>query len=163
MEESQRAQGRPISNNDAIRVRRAVPADLDGLVDLEIATFSSDRLSPRQWKRHLANERARILVVEQNARIGAAAVLFLRTGSPLARLYSLAVAAGVRGRGIGDVLLEACEREAAALGRTRLRLEVRSDNTPAQRLYERRGYRMFASRPAYYEDGAAARCYEKAL
>ena len=163
MEKSQRTAGRPINNSNAICVRRAEPADLDGLIDLEISTFSNDRLSPRQWKRHLANDRARILVVEENTRIGAAAVLFFRKDSPLARLYSLAVAAGLRGRGIGDVLLEACEGEAVNRGCTRLRLEVRSDNTPAQRLYERRDYRMFASRPDYYEDGAPALCYEKTL
>ncbi len=163
MEKGQRTVGRPINNHDATCVRRAAPADLGDLIGLETATFSSDQMSPRQWKRHLANDRACILVVEQNTRMGAAAVLFFRKGSPLGRLYSLAVAAGLRGRGIGDVLLEACEREAAARGCTRLRLEVRSDNAPAQRLYERRGYRMFASRADYYEDGATALCYEKAL
>ena len=163
MEKWQRAVDRPINNNDAICVRRAVPADLDDLIELENATFSRDRLSPRQWKHHLGNDRASILVVDQHARPGAAAVLFFRKGSPLARLYSLAVAAGLRGRGIGEVLLGACEGEAVNHSCTRLRLEVRSDNAPAQRLYERRGYRLFASRPDYYEDGATAYCYEKAL
>lgn len=163
MEKMQCADRRFLDNQDAIRVRRAEPADLDDLIDLENATFSSDRLSPRQWKHHLGNERARILVVEEHAHAGAAAVLFFRKGSSLARLYSLAVATRLRGRGIGDVLLEACEVEAVNRGCTRLRLEVRRDNQSAQRLYERRGYRMFASRPEYYEDGEAALCYEKAL
>lgn len=154
---------RPVDNLDAIRVRRAVPADLDDLIELENATFSSDRLSARQWKHHLGSARAGVLVVERDGRLRAAAVLFFRKGSPLARLYSLAVATELRGRGIGEILLDACEGEVVGRGRTRLHLEVRSDNRPAQRLYERRGYRMFASRPGYYEDGAAALCYQKAL
>ena len=163
MEKTLCVEGRSLDNHDALRVRRAEPADLADLIDLENATFSSDRLSPRQWKHHLGSDRAQILVVEQLAHAGAAAVLFFRKDSSLARLYSLAVATRLRGRGIGDVLLEACEVEAANRDCSRLRLEVRSDNGRAQRLYERRGYRLFASRPDYYEDGAAALCYEKAL
>ncbi|MBL0162276.1 MAG: GNAT family N-acetyltransferase [Xanthomonadales bacterium] len=163
MEKTQRAHGRSVGDKDFVRVRRALPADLDDLIALENASFSSDRLSPRQWKHHLGSDRASILLVERQGRTGAAAVLFFRKGSPLARLYSLAVAAELRGRGIGEVLLEACEGEAAGCGCTQMRLEVRSDNLAAQRLYARRGYRLFASRPGYYEDGATALCYEKML
>ncbi|MFZ1722506.1 MAG: GNAT family N-acetyltransferase, partial [Dokdonella sp.] len=90
-------------------------------------------------------------------------VVFLRKGSARARLYSLAVAAALRGHGIGGVLLDACENDARERGCTHLRLEVRSDNAAAQRLYQRRGYRKFASRPGFYEDGATALCYEKIL
>ncbi len=155
--------GQSFDNHVTVRVRRAVPADLDDLIDLENATFSSDRLSPRQWKHHIGSERASVLVVELDGHLRAAAVLFFRKGSRPGRLYSLAVAANLRGRGIGETLLEACEAEVAARGCSRLRLEVRSDNDPAQRLYERRGYHMFASRLGYYDDGATALCYEKAL
>lgn len=161
MEKMQPDIGQSIDNH--VRVRLATPADLDGLINLENATFNSDRLSPRQWKRHLGSACASILVVELDGLFCAAAVLFFRKGSPLARLYSIAVAAELRGRGIGDVLLKMCEDEAADRGCTRLRLEVRSDNGAAQRLYERHGYRLIANRPGYYEDGATALCYEKRL
>jgi [ribosomal protein S18]-alanine N-acetyltransferase len=40
---------------------------------------------------------------------------------------------------------------------------VRTDNPAAQSLYARRGYRRFGRREGYYEDGAAALRYEKAL
>ncbi len=152
-----------IDSHVSVRVRRASPADLGDLIDLENATFNSDRLSPRQWKHHLGSARASVLVIELDDRSCAAAVMFFRKGSPLARLYSLAVAADLRGRGIGEILLDACEGDAIDRGCTRLRLEVRDDNGPAQRLYERRDYRLLASRPDYYEDGATALCYEKRL
>jgi ribosomal protein S18 acetylase RimI-like enzyme len=55
------------------------------------------------------------------------------------------------------------EKAAADRGCRRLRLEVRQDNAAAIRLYERRGYRRFAARGTYYEDGADAWRYEKCL
>jgi len=155
--------GQGIDTSATLRVRRAVPDDLAALIDLENASFASDRLSARQWRHHLHGTRASILVVECNAQLCAAAVLFLRKGSTRARLYSLAVAAALRGRGIAGVLLDACEKDARERGCTHLRLEVRNDNADAQRLYQHRGYRKFASRPGFYEDGATALCYEKIL
>ena len=153
----------PTGKVDGVSIRRAVHADLSALIALENATFSSDRLSPRQWRRHLDNANAEIWVAEMDAQAGAAAVLFYRKGSRLARLYSLAVATGLRGRGVGEALLDACERAARLRGCDRLRLEVRRDNVVAERLYQRRGYQLFAQRPDYYEDGETASCYEKAL
>ncbi len=153
----------PPGKVDDLSIRLAVHADLSALIELENATFSSDRLSPRQWRRHLENANAEIWVVEADGQVGAAALLFYRKGSRLARLYSLAVAAGLRARGVGALLLDACERAASLRGCDRLRLEVRRDNAAAERLYQRRGYRLFAQRSGYYEDGEAASCYEKVL
>ena len=45
-----------------------------------------------------------------------------------------------RGRGIGSRLLAYAEQRAHELGRTRVALEVVSDNTGAKRLYERCGF-----------------------
>jgi ribosomal protein S18 acetylase RimI-like enzyme len=42
-----------------------------------------------------------------------------------------------------------------------MRLEVRTDNFVAMRLYERRGYQKTRLKPGYYEDGAAAFSYAK--
>lgn len=144
-------------------IRRARIGDLDALVALEQASFSGDRLSRRQWRRHLAGERAIVVVaVERGALLGAA-LAFVHADHDIARLYSLATAAAARGRGIGDRLVAAVEQAARRAGRKRLRLEVRADNAGAQRLYERRGYRRIGRRAGYYEDGADALRYEKTL
>ena len=146
-----------------LRVRRAVAADLGRLVQLENDTFQSDRLSERQWAHHLGNERAEILVAVDGDRLVGALVLFLRCGSDIARLYSLAIDAAARGRGIGSLLLSAGERAARRRGCLRLRLEVRRDNRAARRLYEGREYRIIGERVAYYADGEDAVRYEKTL
>jgi ribosomal protein S18 acetylase RimI-like enzyme len=59
---------------------------------------------------------------------------------PLLNLHDLAVLASHRGRGIGRQLLATIEAAAAALGCCKVTLEVRDDNTAAQRLYRAVGY-----------------------
>lgn len=144
-------------------VRRATDHDLDALVALEQASFALDRMSERQWHRHLGSLSADVLVAVRERRIVGAAVIFRRLGSDIARLYSIAVAASERGNGIGALLLDAVEQSAHRQGSRRLRLEVRSDNVAAQRLYESNGYRVFGAHRRYYEDGHDARRYEKIL
>jgi ribosomal-protein-alanine acetyltransferase len=144
-------------------LRRATINDLDALVELENASFAVERMSARQWRRHLESLSAEIFVAIRERRVVGAAVLFFRRSHRVARLYSIAVAASERGRGIGETLLNAVEQSARRRGCRVLRLEVRADNIAAQRLYERKGYRRFGHKPGYYEDGADALRYEKAL
>ena len=149
--------------NDAVRFRRATINDLAALVELEDASFASDRLSPRQWRHHLQSLSAYVLVAARERRLVGAAVVLFRSGSRVARLYSIAIAHDLRGQGLGMLLLAAGERVARRRGSQRLRLEVRTDNATAQRLYENHGYRRLGTLDAYYEDGAAAWRYEKTL
>jgi ribosomal-protein-alanine acetyltransferase len=143
------------------RIRRARAADLAALVALEDRVFATDRLSARQWRRHLRNASADVLVADRGGAIVGAAVVFFRSAHRIARLYSIAVAPEARGTGLGEALLAAAERSARRRGSTAMRLEVRAGNGAARRLYERRGYRRFGVRLAYYEDGADALRYEK--
>lgn len=144
-------------------VRHATPADLDALLALEQATFTSDRISRAQWRRHLASDSASVLVHGEPGHIDAAAVVFYRRGSHTARLYSLAVAVGARGTGLGGTLLSAAEADARARSCDTMRLEVRTDNAAAISLYERRGYARTARVSQFYEDNADAWRYAKRL
>ena len=90
-------------------------------------------------------------------------LLLFRDGTGVARLYSIAVDARHRGRGLAAALLADAERVALKRGRTRVSLEVRDDNGAAIRLYERLGYRLIGRNADYYADGAGARRYEKRL
>lgn len=143
-------------------VRAARPADLPALLALE-SLFPGDRLTPRQLRHHLRNPRARLRVVADAGRLAGYALLLLRHGSCVARLYSIVVDPAQRGRGHGARLLVDAERQARRAGATELRLEVRSDNATATALYEARGYLRLGRREAYYEDGAAAWRYGRAL
>ena len=146
-----------------VRIRCAGAADVPRLVVIENAVFATDRMSARQWRHHVAHPGATVLVAERDRAIVGAAVVFFHASHRIARLYSIAAAPEARGAGIGEELLGATEHDARRHGRDRLRLEVRTDNAAARRLYERRGYRAFGTKAAYYEDGCDAVRYEKAL
>jgi ribosomal protein S18 acetylase RimI-like enzyme len=147
----------------AFRIRPAVPADLDALVALERASFATDHLSRRQYGKHLRSASAAVLAAVDASGLLGKAVVFFRSNSDIARLYSIAVADAARGRGLGEALLTAVEGAAQRYGARRMRLEVRQDNAAAIRLYERLGYRRFGAYAGFYEDGTDAWRYEKGL
>lgn len=150
-----RASGRP----EGVHIGRARAGDLAALVALETASFDSDRLSPRQWRRHLANPRADAWVARRGEALLGACLVLYRAGSHVARLHSLAVVAGARGQGLGARLLDAAEAGARTRGCRRMHLEVAVDNHGAQRLYRRRGYAVQGRVEGYYATGEAAlRC-----
>ena len=144
-------------------IRCAEPGDLAALSDLEQCSFATDRLSRRQLARHLRSDSTALLVATQDDDLIGDAVVFFRQGSAVARVYSLVIAAPARGRGLGQQLLAAAERIASQRGCREMRLEVRSDNADAIRLYEHAGYRLRDLRRGYYEDGTDARRYRKPL
>lgn len=154
----------PAANPDSRppTVRAARADDLAALLALE-AQFPGDRLAARQFRRHLDNPRARLRVLDAKPGLGGYGLVFLRAGSDLARLYSIAVDPACRGRGFGARLLADAEAQARRAGARRMRLEVRTDNLAAIALYEGRGYRRIAAIASYYEDGGDAWRYEKAL
>ncbi|MDE2087711.1 MAG: GNAT family N-acetyltransferase [Xanthomonadaceae bacterium] len=147
-----------------VRVRSAELSDLDDLVALEEQSFTSDRLSRAQFRRHLDSESAKVLVASTGPhRFLGTAVMFFRKRSGVARLYSIATHRAARGQGVGSALLDAVEQLARRRRCRALRLEVRADNAGAIRLYERLGYRRLAALAKYYEDGADGWRYEKVL
>ncbi|MBK5955237.1 ribosomal-protein-alanine acetyltransferase, partial [Rhodospirillum rubrum] len=95
-----------------LRTRLLGSDDLSDLVSLETASFTGDQLSRRSLQRLLKRPNALFVGVEEEGAgqglLGYALVL-LRTGTSLARLYSLAVGPTARGRGAGRALLAAAE------------------------------------------------------
>nr|WP_240922374.1 ribosomal protein S18-alanine N-acetyltransferase [Oleiagrimonas sp. C23AA] len=136
---------------------------MDDLVELEERTFAADRISRAQYRRHLGSATAKVLVARLAGHLIGSAVLFFRSNSPSARLYSLAIADEARGRGLGRAMLDACERYARQRRCQSIRLEVRVSNRVAIALYERHGYQLIGCREGYYDDGTDALRYEKCL
>jgi [ribosomal protein S18]-alanine N-acetyltransferase len=147
----------------SLRFRRAVPADLDDLVELEQRTFVHDRIARAQYRRHLESDTALVLAARWQRRLIGASLIFFRRNSTVARLYSLAIVEDARGHGIGVKLLAASERAARQRRCSRMRLEVRVDNARAIALYERQGYERVGLRKGFYEDGTDALKLEKPL
>jgi ribosomal protein S18 acetylase RimI-like enzyme len=144
-------------------LRAANDADRPSLAALEAASFTQDRIAPRSWRRLLQRPSALVLVACLGERVAGALVLLFRRGSRIARVYSLAVAATDRGRGLARLLLNRAIRASAARGCRAVRLETRLDNVPAQALFGREGFAVTGRTERYYEDGMAALRLERPL
>ena len=146
-----------------IRVRKAERADLDVLTDLEQRVFATDRLSRRSLRRFLNSPTAEVIVAEDAGRLAGTAIVLFRPRSLIARLYSLAVAPQMGGRGAGPMLLAAAEATAFARDCRAIRLEVHVTNHAAIARYRKSGYREVGRIGRYYEDGGDALRFEKRL
>jgi ribosomal protein S18 acetylase RimI-like enzyme len=97
-------------------LRNATTADLDGLVELEALCFDSDRLSRRSFRKLIDSPTAVCRVATVAGRVVAYALLLFRSGTGLARLYSIAVHPAQRGTGRGVLLLADSEAIAFETG-----------------------------------------------
>ncbi len=140
--------------DSAPTIRRAIEADLDALVDIEVESFESpdEMFTRRQIRRLIANPRANVLVAELDGQVAGWAVGLIRqhrTGCS-GRLYAIAVRRSARGRQLGRRLTVAIERGFVEAGARRAYLEVRANNDPAISLYRSLGFTPIKSMPAYY-------------
>ncbi len=144
-------------------IRPAQHEDIAALVKLENTCFDTDRMSRRSFRYFLQQGHNCFLVAEQGQAIAGYVLVLLHRGTHLARIYSIAVDTSQRGRGMAQQLLEQAEKACAEDGRISMRLEVRTDNTSAIRLYQRLGYKPFGEYKDYYEDHADALRLQKRI
>src|SRR5258707_12083813 len=146
-----------------VEIRDAADAVLAGLSALEERSFARDRMARRNIRRLIDQKSASLRVAAGKGGVHGYHLVLFRKGSTIARLYSIAVDDRRRGAGLGRRLLADAEALAAGRRKRALRLEVREDNLPAIRLYERRGYQLIGRYARYYADKADALRYEKPL
>lgn len=124
--------------------------DIDAVQEVERASF------PVPWPanafRHelTQNKNAHYIVAKEGERIVGYAGLWLSLDE--AHITTFAVLPDHRRRRIGERMLVAIFDKAARLGAEWLTLEVRASNMPAQRLYEKYGFRPAGIRRRYYSD-----------
>jgi ribosomal protein S18 acetylase RimI-like enzyme len=153
----------PVKHASHIRIRPAVPADVDDLVRIEEHVFATDRIPRRGFRRFLASPSSLLIVATHERTIAGYALVLFRAKSGVARLYSIAVAPHARRRGIGVALLAAAEAAALTRGCAVLRLEVHEKNAAAISRYRKAGYALFGRHAAYYADRGHALRFEKRL
>ncbi len=126
--------------------------DLEALAALETELFVDDPWSVQTWWAELAGRPRRhyVVAVDGDEVVGYAG---LDLGGDTADLMTIATAPAVRGHGLGRVLLAELVRRAEADGAEALLLEVRADNEPAKRLYDRQGFEVISVRRRYYQPG----------
>jgi [ribosomal protein S18]-alanine N-acetyltransferase len=154
---------RAVLESNAVMLRRGRMSDLGELLALEETVFTTDKLSRRSLRHFLASPHASLIVAEEGGKFAGYVLVLYPPRSKAARLYSIAVAPHIGGRGIGPKLLAAAEEAAKRRRRRTIRLEVHEDNARAIARYEKSGYRLFGRHHEYYDDRGHALRFEKPL
>jgi len=144
-------------------IRTAAKDDLDALEAIEKRCFSGDKLSRRSFKSLIKPGAHSTSIILSNGVASGYSIVLFRTGTSLARLYSIALDPDFRGQGLAQQLLMHAETQARDRDCLFMRLEVRVDNPAAIALYEKLGYVAFDRIDDYYEDGCTALRFEKPL
>ncbi len=132
-----------------VRLRPMRWWDVEPALPVEAELFGAEAWTAETWWAELAQRGRHYLVAEaeDGALAGYGGVL---VNGADADVMTVAVAPGHQGRGYGRVVLSALLDLAAERGAVQALLEVRADNAPAQRLYERLGFKRIAVRRGYY-------------
>lgn len=126
--------------------------DIDRLVELEREAFADDAWLAPTWWCELAGRPRREYLVHESA--GDVTGYFgIDHGGDVADVMTIAVAPAARGTGLGRTLLDELVARAASRGAQALILEVRADNEPARKLYDRNGFQQISVRRRYYQPG----------
>ena len=139
--------------DSAVQIGPAEPGDLDDLVRLEEACFSTP------WTRKMleaelsGNPFAHFLVARDTGSSGrVVGYLCFWIVFEEVRVMNLAVAKEHRRRGVAAALVDRALRAGAAQAATRAVLEVRASNQAAIALYRRFGFVQVSTRRQYYSN-----------
>ncbi|MDX1706647.1 ribosomal protein S18-alanine N-acetyltransferase [Pseudidiomarina sp.] len=152
-----------MSETSTVLLTRASREHLDALERIETASFITDRISRRSFRRFIDQDIGDFQVLLSDGEVVGYYIVLYRQATQLARLYSLAVAPEHRRRGFGTKLLDAAENDADERHCLFMRLEVKTDNFVAQAMYHKAGYYDMEIRAEYYEDDSDALVLQKLL
>lgn len=150
-----------------VALRAMHPDDLAQVAALERLLFGAGAWSERAFVEELYGFGRTYFVAVVPPAVGpttTATVAPLRAAQPtvigyaglwfngdFAEVCTIAVAPRWQRRGVGELLMTALLERARGLGAESVLLEVRVDNGPAIRLYERFGFEPIGVRPRYYQ------------
>jgi len=150
---------------EGLKIRKAELGDIRRLAELERACFENG-YSEEVLAFFLMSSKHICLVAEIGGIIIGMAVGELEreeNGSFIGHVWTIEVMAPYRRKGIGFLLLSKLEEALRAGGAKECYLEVRADNEPAIRLYEKRGYKLVGLLHDYYGPGKNGLLMKKRL
>ena len=138
----------PRTEDAAFRLRPLREADLDRVMEIETACFSTP------WKestfRGLLRRADTDLVAAEDEERRLLGYAVCWTVVDQSELGNVAVAGEARGAGVGRALVEAIVERVRARGSRECFLEVRESNAVARALYDDMGFDVVGRRRAYY-------------
>lgn len=139
-----------------ISIEQAKTTDVDSILEIENQCFDSDRFSKRQFLYLITKSKGFFYVAKQQGQIVGYLSLLQNDRAHILRIYSIAVHPQAQGRGIAQKLIDKAIQEAKSNDLQSVSLEVKTSNTPAISLYEKKGFMKTIIKPNYYADGSPA-------
>ena len=137
------------SAGDGMQFRPMTIADLDEVMVIERSSFRFP-WSIGFFRQELQVACARSILAESDGKIVGYVLFWLLPGA--IDIHNIAVHVEYRRRGIARLLLRKVASDARSQSITRVLLEVRKSNLPAQKLYEAVGFLTTGIRKGYYSD-----------
>lgn len=125
--------------------------------------YGTDVLDAEKFRYFLTRANADVIVLQQDGEVAGYAIVTYRKNSKISRLYGLALAPQLRGKGFGIILMRIVEKVAIAKGCNAISLETRMDNKVMQNMCTRSAFKQVKVMKKYYHDGADAYKYRKDL
>lgn len=137
------------ASDGRVQFRPMITADLDEVMAIEKTAF------PFPWsagffRQELQVACARSILAEVDGKIIGYVLFWLLPGA--IDIHNIAVHGDFRRKGVARLLLRKVMNEAERQSITRVMLEVRKSNLPAQQLYEAMGFWTTGIRKGYYSD-----------
>ena len=137
-------------DSEKLIYRAMTMQDIPAILAIEEEAFSSP-WSEEAFRNELTNNMfARYLVMEYRGAVLGYGGMWVIMDE--AHITNIAVRLDMRGKGLGNRLLDQMQRTAVFFGATRMTLEVRVSNGTAQKLYRKFGFEPAGVRPRYYSD-----------
>jgi len=135
-------------------IRRMTPADIPTVIEIDTAAGILQPWSPNSYAHELNKQTAFCWVAEVEGRLAGSLTMWDLVGE--AEIANIAVHPDFWRQGIARALMQTALDKAAKLGLTRVMLEVRASNEPAQSLYRAFGFVEDGLRRGYYVNGEDA-------
>ena len=135
--------------SDPGRIEKATPDDLDEILEIE------QESSPNPWKRsffeaEFSGNFSTILILKESLKGNTAGFIVFRTIGDITEINNIAVRLNKRRSGIAAALISHLTDIALKDKVAVIFLEVRSENQPAIKLYEKTGFILSGRRKDYY-------------
>lgn len=144
---------------DVVSIRPLVEHDVADVDKLEATVFGEDRWSLEMIEATIAHPDTRLFVAEVRVgeRINFAGYCALYVNGSHVDVTTIGVEERFRRIGVGRAMMKMLMSVAAGLGASSVRLNLRTDNVGAKKLYESLGFKSVGILRGYYEsDGADA-------
>lgn len=130
-------------------IRQMEIDDLDQVMEIEKESFSVPWTETGFFTFLIRNDTLFLIAEEDGVIAGYAGIVIVPEDGDIT---NVAVRSSMRGRGIGQLLVQSMIEEVKKLGVRNIFLEVRKSNVTAIRLYEKLGFEAIAVRKEYYEE-----------